>query len=360
MLQRFIGWLSVFLLAACTAQAPQAPAPLPEASPSSVGLVAPPTLRIYSWETYIDPALLDRFSAETGAEIVYDTYVSNEELYETLVQGTAMYDLIVPSDYMVSILRREGYLAKLNHENLPNLVNLDPGFTNPNFDPNLRHCVPYLWGTQGLGYRDTGAGPIDSWTIFFDQAVPGRAAFLTDSRSTLGIALIYLGYSPNTLRASEIAAARDFLIARADRFAFVDDEGQDLLLAGEIDMTIDWSGDMLQVIEQDPTLKYSIPNEGSIIWVDTMCVTATTAQQALAEQFINFMLDAEVGAILADYTRYSTPNQAALPLIDPADRANPLLYPDQELRNRLFTLVDLGSDASRLYDEAWAAVLAAR
>lgn len=346
--------LLLLLLAAACAPAARAPLPTPTAAPA-----APATLRIFNWDTYIDPQLIAQFEAETGATVAYSTFSSNEEMLAAVQAAPDAYDLVVPSGYMVEVMRREGLLAPLDKAAIPNLANLDPLFASPAYDPANRFCAPYLWGTIGLGYNSrTVAHPITGWADIFERPA-GAAALMDDPRAMLGIALLVLGHSPNTTNPREIAAARDFLLQHdAALAAIAPDTGQDLLAAGAVDLAVEWSGDILQVIEASPQLAYVIPAEGSIIWTDNMCVLRGSPNRALAERFINFILSPRAGAALANYTRYSTPNQAAMAYLRPEDLANPALYPDEGTRRRLFFLVDVGPTATDLYARSWAEVLA--
>lgn len=343
------------LLAAC--------APTPTTEPTAEPTEAPAdnVLNIYNWDTYIDPAVLTDFEQQFGVTINYEIYANNEEMLETIQSGPVDYDIVVPTDYMVAIMRREGLLAALDHDNIPNFSNVDPAFVNPIYDPGNRYCVPYQWGTMGIGYNIAATGrEIEGWADFFDPAFAGRIAMLGDSRLTMGVVLLYLGYSPNTTSRAEINAARDFLIAHADDIvAYAPDTGQDMLVAGEVDLAFEWSGDIFQAMEEDPDIRYVIPQEGSLIWADNLCILSTAPHKALAEAFINYILRPEVGAAISNYIRFSSPNQAALPLINAADRNDPALYPPDDVRERLFFLADIGTEATALYDEAWEEVLAA-
>jgi spermidine/putrescine transport system substrate-binding protein len=339
--------LTCLILVACAVGQPSAPTPVPAS--------AKPTLRIYNWDTYIDTDLLARFSRETGVQIKYFTYGSNEELLAAVQQRPDDYDIIVPSDYMVTIMRRKGLLAPLDPASVPNMANIDPLFVNPSFDPANRYCAPYLWGTMGIGYNRAATGrDIQSWADLFDPAFAGRVSLLDDPRSTLGITLLSLGYSPNTTSPTEIAAAQDFLAQHADQIAaYAPDNGQDLLAKGSVDLAFEFSGDIFQIMAEHPDLRYSIPKEGSLIWIDNMCILKSSPRRAIAERFLNFILAPDVGADLASYTRYSSPNLAALSQISPEDRANPALYPTEETRRHLFFLVDVGGAATKLYNTAW-------
>ncbi|MBN1136065.1 MAG: spermidine/putrescine ABC transporter substrate-binding protein [Anaerolineae bacterium] len=344
-------------LAGCGATPAPAPSPTP-ALPS----VADQALNIYNWDTYIDPAALTDFEQEFGVKIRYDLYESNEAMLATVEDGATDYDIVVPGDYMVEIMRAADLLAPLDKANIPNFGNLDAAFVSPAYDPGNRYCVPYQWGTMGIGYNVKATGrELSGWQDLFDPAFAGRVSLLADPRLTMGVVLLYLGYSPNTTSAFEIAQARDFLIERAAQIAeYAPDTGQDLLADGTVDIAFEWSGDIFQAMEGNPDLRYVIPQEGSIIWTDNLCILATAPHKEMAEKFINYVLEPKVGAAISNYIRFGSPNRAALPLLNPEDRNDPAIYPPDQVRQRLFFLTDVGPAATELYEAAWAEVLAAQ
>jgi spermidine/putrescine transport system substrate-binding protein len=347
--------LLLIFLVGCqtTGDSPDSPtsAPIPPAAPRA--------LNIYNWDTYIDPAILDDFAAEFDVVVTYDIFENSEELLQRIRLDPAAYDLIVPTDYAVAQLRQEQLLGVLNRQHIPNFNNIDATFLNPPFDPGNRHCIPYLWGTMGVGYDAARIGrSINSWTDFFSPEFHGRIALMDSMRTTMGLVLLHLGYSPNTSNPLEIDAARDFLIELNEHVvAYAPDDGQDMLLDGSADLVIEWSGDILQLMEDNETVRYLIPIEGSIIWTDSICLTAGASNPSMAEAFINYLLRPEVGAALAEYTRYASPNQAAQRLVNPQDLSNPAIYPSLAARQHLYSLDDIGG-ALALYEAAWAAVLA--
>jgi spermidine/putrescine transport system substrate-binding protein len=350
--------LILIILAGCGGVAQPAPQAALVSSPE---IAQPPVLSIYNWDTYIDPAILTDFEEKFKVKIDYQIFDDNEELLEKLKANPSAYDLIVPSDYMVTIMRREGLLAPLNKDNIPNFKNIDPLFINSAIDPGNRYCVPYQWGTTGIGYNLKATGrEISGWKDMFDPDFAGRVTLLDASRDTLGITLLGLGYSPNTTNQAEITRAADFLKEHARQIAvYTGDDGQDLLAEGKADIVMEYSGDIFQVMEDHPNIRYIIPEEGAVLWTDNICIPANAPHKELAEKFINYILQPEVGAQLSNFTHYSTPNLAALPLINETDRYNPSLYPSAEIRNRLYFAVDLGPEVTRLYDEAWEDILAA-
>jgi len=354
-------WIwTIFILAVIAAgcnsdSLPETPT---EASPKDAGNRI---LRVYNWDTYIDPDILTDFEQKYDVKIEYMVFDSDDDVVSELESGaTDRYDLIVPSDFNVSVLRSKRLLAPLDKESIPNFVNIDPLFVSPVFDPANRYCAPYQWGTVGIGYDIDATGEeIDSWADFFNPAYAGRVAMLDDDRTTMGIILILLGYSPNTTNAGEIAEAAEFLKTQRELgLAITGDESQDLLLDGSYDLVLEWSGDIFQLMAENSNIRYTIPAEGSIIWVDNMCIPADAPNKAMAEQFIDYILDPEVGAILSNYVQYGTPNKESLPLINVFDLNNPAIYPPDSVRDRLFFLVDVNLAAAEVYNQAWEEILA--
>lgn len=318
-----------------------------------------PVLKVYNWDTYIDPEILTSFEETYDVAIDYQVFDNDGDLLEELRAGGTNYDVVVPSDFTVAIMRQEGLLAPLDKELIPNAGNLDPTFVSPVFDPANRYCMPYQWGTAGIGYNLAATGrEITSWADFFDPEFAGRVAMLDDYRTTMGIALLILGYSPNTTNPQQIAEATEFLKEHADQVgAYTGDDGQDLLNEGEFDMVVEWSGDIFQIMEENEDIRYVIPAEGSIIWTDNVCIPATAPNKRLGEQFINYILEPEIGAKLSNYVQYGTPNEASLPLIDEEVLNDPAVYPPESVRERLFFLVDVNLAATQLYQQAWNEIL---
>lgn len=318
-------------------------------------------LNIYNWDTYIAPEVLEEFQRRYQVKINYDIYGSNEEMYAQIKSGKTNYDLIFPTDYIVTLMANEGLLAELNLNNIPNIKHLDSNFLDPIYDPDNRHSLPYQWGTLGIGYNLEVTGKeIDSWAAMFTPQYAGKIAWMDDTRYTIGAVLMFLGYDPNTLNEAEINQTRDFLIQQRDTIAaFAPDTGQALLNQGEVDLAFEWSGDILQVMKENPDLRYVIPKEGSIIWTDNLAIPQQAAHQPLAEQFINFILEPRIAAQISNFTQYGSPNQTARAkgLIKAADLNNPGIYPSTEMFSRLKYLRNVDEN-SVLYEVAWKAIKA--
>jgi spermidine/putrescine transport system substrate-binding protein len=321
-------------------------------------------LHLYNWSEYIDPQVLLDFETEFGVRVVEDTFANNEELLAKLQAGATGYDVIVPSDYMVEIMIEEGLLAELNHANLTNLGNLDPLFSDPPYDSGLVYCVPYLWGTTGIGYNgDMMEDPPDSWGYLFDPELAsqfaGKITMLNDEREGIGAALKYLGYSLNSTDEGQLLEAQELLIQQKKWiYAYDSEQYEDLLSADETILAHSWSGDIFMIAEEDERLWYAIPEEGATIWADNLCIPKSAPSRYTAEVFINFLLRPEVAAANSNFTWYASPNAKAAEFISADILEEPAIYPPPEVMAKLEWIEDVG-DATPLYSRIWTEVKAA-
>ena len=311
-------------------------------------------LSVYNVGDYIDESLISKFEEETGIEVRYETYDTNEMMYQKLKCGSSSYDLVFPSDYMVEKMKAEGLLKKIDFKNIPNFKYIDKDFLNPIYDKTNEYSVPYMWGTFGILYnKKMVKDPVDSWDILWNPKYKGNIMMFDSVRDTMGIAFKKLGYSMNSTNPKEIDEAKELLMRQKDLvLAYVNDEGKDRLLGEETAMGIIYSGDAVTLIEENPNLAYAIPKEGTNKWVDAMCIPSTAKHKKEAEMFINFLLDPKNAAVNADYIGYSIPNTGALELLDEEVTSDPVAYPSEEVLDKSETFIDLGNDI-KLYDRAW-------
>ncbi len=332
-----------------------------------VGLTAcsdsgPEELHLYTWSEYIDPEIYTLFEEETGITVIEDIFGSNEDLLAKLQAGATGYDVIVPSDYMVDIMNELDMLAELDHSRLENIGNLNPTFTDPPFDPNMGHCLPYFWGTTGIGFNweDWDEAP-DSWAYIFDpelaQNFSGQISLLDDMREVFGAALIYLGYSPGTTNEAELAEARDLVLAiKDDVLTFESDTYEDLMLTSETRLAQGWSGDIFVAQAEDENIDYIIPKEGAVMWVDNLCITKDAAEDEdrldAAYLWLDFLNRPDINAMNTNWVWYASPNEAAEPEILEEILTYPAIYPDEETFERLQFLGTVG-DATEIYSRMW-------
>jgi spermidine/putrescine transport system substrate-binding protein len=316
-------------------------------------------VNIYNWDTYIGETTLEDFTAATGIAVRYDLFASNEELFAKLRESNPGYDVIVPTNDFVERMIAADMLLPLDHARIPNLKNLDPLFADSPYDTGRSYSVPYFWGTIGIGYRVSTAAPTSWGDLFESDAYAGRMAWL-NSLDTIQAALKFLGHSINTEDPEAISQAAELLIAAKPRVkAIVPDTGQDLLIAGEVDVVLEYNGDVLQVMAEDEDLSYTVPVEGGILWEDDMCIPRGGPNPENAHTFINFILEGEVHGAIANFVRYPCPNAAAMPFILEEDKADPALYPPREVLERCETSIYKGEQQLSRLNDALTRVLAA-
>jgi len=372
----FLSVLLILLLAACGGGPGGGPAADTEESSGTDAngeVQLAEQLSVYNWSDYIDEEMITRYEETYGVDIIYDTFASNEDLLAKLQAGAEGYDVIFPSDYMVAIMIDLGLLSEIDTADVPNFANIDPQFVGAPFDPNNDYCVPYQWGTTGIGYRADveffQENPPNSWAYVFEPEMLEQYAdqginVLNDPRELPGSALIYLGYDPNTTNPDELNEARDLILAAKPYWRTFNSEDYDntLLIPGEVVLTHGWSGDVANAYwntydeeTEDGNWYYSIPQEGAVKWLDNICITASTDRYETALHFMNYMLEAEVAAAVTNFTYYASPNEAAKEFILPEILEDESIFPPQDVQDKLVWLTEVGEDAF-LYDELWTAV----
>lgn len=323
---------------------------------------APATLNLFIWSEYIDPQIVADFEKQFACKVNIDLYEDAESMLAKIQGGgVALYDVVVPTDYLVPVMARLHLLAPLRPANLPNLKNLDARFLNPHYDPGNQFTVAYQWGTLGIYARPAKDQPLpQTWGLFFDPKLqPGPFLLIDSMRDLIGAALKYQGHSLNSTSPAELTAARNLVLAAKRRsLGFEGSVGaKNKVLAKTVRAAIVYSGEGVRGRSDDPETVYLIPQEGSLIWVDNLAVLAQAPHRDLAEKFINYLLDARVGARLSNFTQFSSPNRAALAFVRPADLKNPAIYPPEAVKARLEFVHDLGAQ-TRLYDEVWTQIKA--
>jgi spermidine/putrescine transport system substrate-binding protein len=327
------------------------------------------TLYVYNWGDYIEAdengvsQVIKEFEQETGIKVTYQTFGENEEMYAKIKGGGSQYDIVVPSDYMVERMANQGLLAEIDRSKLKNIGNIDPDFQKPAFDPDGKFSVPYMWGTVGIVYNKAMVTePVESWSVLWDKKYEKKIIMYDSSRDTLACALIYKGFKPNTKDENELKQAEQALIEQKPLvLSYSRDDIRDKMLQGEAALAVVYSGDAVlmeqQAEENGKEFGYSIPKEGSNIWMDCLCILKSSQHKEEALQFIDFLCRPEISARNAEYIGYAPPEKAAYELLSEDLRAIPALYPTEEEKARCTAYTDLG-DFNAKYEEAWMRVKA--
>ena len=319
-------------------------------------------LNVLIWPEYIDPKIVADFERQFDCRIILDKFDNDAAVIPKLAAGGASaYDIVCIGNHIVPALIKQNLLAPLRHENLPNFKNLSSEFTNLEFDPGNRFSLPYQWGTTGLLVRTPANGTLDeSWGLVFDPAKQlGPFVLVDEMTSCLGTALRYKGYSVNTTNAAELADVRDLLInAKKRSLGFQVGTGtRQRVLTGDATVAMIWSGGIADIMKQNPGILFFIPREGAAWGIDSLAIPSRAPHRDLAEQFLNYLLDAKVAAQTAAFLGDPTVNRAALELLSPEIRNDPRIYPPPEVMRRLELSKGLG-EMTKLWDEIWTQVKA--
>ncbi|MFU8860242.1 MAG: spermidine/putrescine ABC transporter substrate-binding protein [Cyclonatronaceae bacterium] len=311
-------------------------------------------LNFYNWSYYIGETTISDFQDRTGVRVRYDNYSSNEEVLARLQAGVSGYDVVVPSDYMVEVMVSLDLLSPLNHDNLPNMVHMNPDFIDLPFDPENRCSIPYQWGSAGIGVNVARVPEFEeSWDLLWDETYSGRISMLDDMRSGLVPALKRLGYSVNTTNELELEEALELMAEQKPLVrAYTSDTFIDLLKSGDIWIAYGWSGDIYQVAKENPDIRFIIPKEGTYLWVDNMVIPRSAPSPYTAEVFMNYIMDPHICAGITNTTWYASPNLNAIPHIHPEITGDPNIYLPDEIMEQSEFLQDVGEN-TRLYERIW-------
>lgn len=285
------------------------------------------TLYVYNWGEYISDgsegsldvnAAFEEYYYETYGERVkvnYSTFPSNEALYAKLSSGAANYDVIFPSDYMVERLIAEGLLARLDYSNIPNIEYISDEFKGERayYDPDNEYSVPYTYGMVGIIYNTELVDPNDesigSWKLMWNEKYSGNILQFNNSRDAFGTALYYLGYDVNDAKEEQWRETLELLKQQKSIVqGYVMDEVFNKMISGSAAVAPYYAGDFLTMYERNNKLAFYYPKEGTNIFVDAMCIPASSKNKQIAERYINFMLSEEIAIANAEYTYYATPN----------------------------------------------------
>lgn len=313
---------------------------------------------VYNWGEYLDPEVLTMFEEETGIDVVYEEFETNEILYPKISSGAIAYDVICPSDYMIQRMIENDLLAEINFDNIPNVKNIGKDYMEQSrqFDPENKYSVPYCWGTVGILYNKTMVDePITSWSVLWDEKYKDNILMQDSVRDAFGVTLKYLGYSLNSTDLDELTEARDLLIKQKPLVqAYVIDQVRDKMIGNEAAIGVIYSGEAIYTQMENPDLEYVIPEEGSNIWIDSWVIPKNAENKENAEKFINFLCRPEIALMNFEYITYSTPNIEARKMIEDEEiRNSEIAFPDLSKYDNLETFQYLGTEADQTYGELW-------
>jgi len=331
-------------------------------------------VRVYNWSDYIDEALLEKFEQETGLELIYDVFDSNEVLETKLLAGGSGYDIVVPSGTFLQRQIQAGAFQKLDYSQLPNAENLWDVVRDrtEKYDPGHEYSINYMWGTTGIGVNvgkvQEALGedaPMNSLALIFDPANMEKLAacgvmFLDAPVELIPAALAYIGEDPDSQDPDVIALAEPVLAGvRPFVTKFHSSEYINALANGDVCVAFGWSGDILQArdraaeAENDVVIEYHPPAEGALMWFDQMAIPVDAPNPEGAHVFLNFIMDAQNMAQASNYVYYANGNEASKEFLNEDVIGDTAIYPDEETLENLYTTSPYAPDVQRVVTRMW-------
>ncbi|MEP1123228.1 MAG: spermidine/putrescine ABC transporter substrate-binding protein [Ilumatobacter sp.] len=351
----------------------------PEGSGAPVAGGGGNSLLFENWPEYVDPTeddltgTVDRFMAETGIDMNYtETYNDNVEYFAKIqpLLGTGKTidpDIIAPTSWLVGRLISLGWLDKLPIDQVPNVANLRPDLMNPSWDPTGEYSLPWQTGFAGIAYNIDATGrELTSTADLFDPEFNGKIGMLTEMRDTMGLLMLAEGVDISTVSTFDAAASAFEKLEAAKNDGqirrFTGNDYLNDLSTGNFAACVGWSGDVVQLAIENPSIRFVIPEEGGTSWADAMVMPKGAVNRDAAAQWMNFCYDPVQAAQITAWVQYVSPVagvQAELEKIDPELAVNPLLFPDDETVARTFAFANLAEDVEAEYDARFAEITGA-
>lgn len=331
-------------------------------------------VRVYNWSDYIDEELLTKFEEETGIDLVYDVFDSNEVLETKMLAGGSGYDVVVPSGTFLQRQIAAGAFQKLDMSKLPNHKNVWDVVEKrtAQYDPDNAYSINYMWGTTGIGVNVGKVtellgedAPIDSWALVFDPANMEKLGgcgvhFLDAPAEMIPAALKYIGEDPDSQDPDVIAKAEAvYMAVRPYIQKFHSSEYINGLANGDICVAVGWSGDVLQArdraaeADNGVEIAYHAPKEGAQMWFDQMAIPVDAPNPDAAHKFLNFILDAQNMAAASNYVYYANGNLASQEFLVEDVIGDPAIYPDAATLENLFTTRPYPAKVQRVVTRLW-------
>jgi spermidine/putrescine transport system substrate-binding protein len=329
----------------------------------TVAASARPELIVLTWPDYIDPGVVAEFEARCDCRVTRFYFKTDDARDTLMVESDGRgYDVVLLNGLMLHTYRQRGWLRPIDAGEMPNLAHVDPAWRRT-FDGTERFGVPYFWGTMGIAYReDLVASPIRRWSDLLQPAAElhGRIAMMDSARDLLSAALKSLGASLNSTEPAVLQAAHELLLAQKPHvhgYSYVALNADSALVTGNVVAAMTYNGDALMLRQLEPAIRFVLPDEGGLIWVDYLTILSHASEPQLAAAFIDFLNEPAIAARNARFVHYATPNTAAEPFLPEAFLADPLIYPDAEILRQSEYQRRLPPRVERRYNEIFISVV---
>jgi putrescine transport system substrate-binding protein len=334
-------------------------------------------VRVYNWSDYIDEALLAKFEEETGIDLIYDVFDSNEVLETKLLAGGSGYDVVVPTGTFLQRQITAGAFQKLDMAQLPNIENMWDVVTDrtEQYDPDNAYSINYMWGTTGMGVNVGKVreilgedAPVDSLELVMNPDNMSKLAecgvhFLDAPAEMMPLALKYIGENPDSHEPEALAKAEEALLkVRPYIQKFHSSEYINALANGDICVAVGWSGDILQArdraaeADNGVEIAYHAAKEGAQMWFDQMAIPVDAPNVENAHIFLNFIMDAQNMAAASNYVYYANGNEASQEFLIEDVIGDPAIYPDEATLEKLYTTTPYDPKVQRVVTRLWTTI----
>jgi spermidine/putrescine transport system substrate-binding protein len=304
-------------------------------------------LNFANWPFYIDvkkPTTLTKFTDETGIKVNYFEEINDNAEYFAKVQGPLSQGNGIDRDIFVftdnsrfpGLLVNEGWVQELDKDLIPNISNLVDAQASPPFDPDRTYSLPWQSGMTGIAWNPDLTGPVTSvQQLLEDPKLKGKVTMLQEMADSVGLVMLQNGDDPAAVTDDSFNKAIDTVQAAVESGQIRRFTGNDYaqpLATGDLAAAVAWSGDIVQLLPDNPELEWAIPESGGMIWTDNMLIP-TGGSVPTASTYMNFVYDPAIAAQIAAYVNYVTPVKGAkeeLAKSDPETANNPLIFPDDD------------------------------
>lgn len=330
-------------------------------------------MNLYIWSDYLAENTLSNFEKSTGIKVHVAYYDTNETLETKLLAGNSGFDVVVPSGSYLERQIKAGAFLTLDKTKLPNLKNMDPVLMTKvaRHDPDNAHAIIYMWGSNGIGYNEKMVkalmpdAPLDSWRLVLDPAVASKVSkcgisFLDSPAEMLRGVYSYMGKDPNSQNPEDLAQAEALLLKVRPYVRNINSsEYIEALANGDLCIAVGYNGDVMQSRDRAKEankgieIKYVVPKEGSIIWFDMLAIPKDAPNPDSAYAYLNYLMEPQVIADISNFKRYANANAAAQPLVLPAVKDDPGIYPPPALLDKLVVQAADSPDQTRAITRMW-------
>ncbi|MBE6787469.1 MAG: ABC transporter substrate-binding protein [Ruminococcaceae bacterium] len=320
------------------------------------------TLTVYNWGEYISDGsdqTIDvnaEFERLTGIKVNYLTFESNETMYSQIKSGGVTYDIIIPSDYMIERLIKENELREIDTKKLSNYNLIDQKYKNIFFDPQNKYSVPFSVGMVGIIYNAAQVSQDipNSWSVLWDEKYKDKTLNFNNPRDAFMTAQMYLGLDLNSTNKNDWDKAANLLKKGKDNLqSYVMDEVYGKMETGEAAIAPYYAGDYLTMYDTNQDLRFFYPQEGTNIFIDSVCIPKSCKNYEAALMYINFLLEPEIATANAEYIGYASPNKAVVNNPDYCYYENEILYPNQKDIPKVQYYHDIPDDVRMYYEMLW-------